>query len=122
MCVCVCVCTCVRACVRACVCACVCVCVRVCMRARMRACVRACVCVCVMSLEYRLIILIIIIISLGHILLSYISNTSHTLVIILYYKRSGCVVIPKQNCSGREGINSHFRRFGSICSSYDRSC
>ena len=63
-------------------------------------------------------------------------------IIIVYFKHithcsnhyrlqtDGYVIIPKPYCSGREGINSRFRRFylllfrrfGSICSRYDRSC
>ena len=88
--------------------------------------------VCVMCLKYRTIILIIIIISLGHILLPYISNTSHThiVAIIAHYKRIGYVIMPKPIFSGREGINSRcrcsdlllFRHFVSICLHYDRSC
>ena len=30
--------------------------------------------------------------------------------------------LDKPNCSGRESINSHCRRFGSICCRYDHSC
>ena len=83
----------------------------------------------VIFMEYRIIVLIIITISLrGQIILSYISNT---LVIITHYKRtSSYVIIPKPNCASLEGINSRcrhfelllFRRFGSICRHYDRSC
>ena len=58
--------------------------------------------VCVICIKYRIIILIIIIISLGQILLSYISNTSytHTVVIITRYKSMGYVIIHKPNSSG----------------------
>ena len=77
-----------------------------------------------------IIMLIIIIISLGKLLLSYISNTphTHTVVIITHYKRMGYVIIHKPNCSGRECINSRprfdlllFCRFGSICRRCDHS-
>ena len=80
-----------------------------------------------MCLKYGIIILIIIIILLGQILLSSISNITHTVVIITHYNFMGYVIIPKPTCSSREGINSHcrhfelliFRRFGSICRRYD---
>ena len=55
---------------------------------------------------------------------------THAVVIVTHYKRMGYVIIPKPNCSGREGINCHCRRFdlllfcrfASICRRYDRSC
>ena len=55
-----------------------------------------------MCLKYRIIALIIIIISLGQILLSYISNISHigVTVVIICYKRMGYVTIPKPHFSG----------------------
>ena len=55
--------------------------------------------------------LFIIIISLGQILLSYISNTStHSVVIVTHYKHIH-VIIPKPMLSSREGINSRCCRF-----------
>ena len=65
--------------------------------------------VCVMCLKYRIIILITIIISLGQILLSYIPNTPHTVVIIAHHKRIGYVIIPTPNLSSREDINYRCR-------------
>ncbi len=60
--------------------------------------------VCVICMKYRIMILIIIIISLGQILLSYIAHTlTHT-----HRHRSGC------RCSMapiRDGVNAPFRRF-----------
>ena len=57
---------------------------------------------CVMCLKYRIQLLIIIIISLGQILLSYISNTSHILYWSFDYKRMGYIIIPKSG--KREGV------------------
>ena len=67
--------------------------------------------VCLICMKYRIIILIIIIISLDKILSSYISHITRTVVIITHYKRMGYVIIPKPNVSGREGISSRCRRF-----------
>ena len=46
--------------------------------------------VCAISMNYRKMILIIIIISLGQILLAYIANTSRTHTQTHHYRRSGC--------------------------------
>ena len=84
----------------------------------------------VMVLKNKITILIIIIIRLDQILLSYISNISHTHLIITHYKPIGYVLIPIPNCSSHEGINFvvvsfrlvDFGCFGSICRRYDCSC
>ena len=81
----------------------------------------------VQCLKYRIILLLIIIISLSQIifLFSYISNTSHSLlyvVLITHHKRIGYVIIPKQKMSIPEGINSPSRRVDSICHRCDLSC
>ena len=64
--------------------------------------------VCVICMEYRIIVLIIIIISLGEISLSYIANTTRTHTQTPTHRRSGCRCSMAPN---HDGVNAHFRRF-----------
>ena len=81
-------------------------------------------------LRYRIIILIINIISLGQISLSYISNTSHTCggnryTIQTHGLRNHSkanIFRPCRNCRCQRFDLLLFRRFSSICRHYDRSC
>ena len=64
---------------------------------------------CVMCLKYRVIILIIIVISLGQILLSYkpyIKHMTHSVVIITHYnKRTGYIIIAVLTCFFFAGLS-----------------
>ena len=83
-----------------------------------------------MCSKYRIIIVITITISQGQIFISYISNTSHKhtvliRLIITHYTRMGYVIHPKPICMDSRCRRIYlllFRRLGSICRRYDRSC
>ena len=47
----------------------------------------------------------------SNIIIVYLKQITYTVVIITHYKRMCYVIIPKPNCSIREGINSSCRRF-----------